>query len=267
MLVLAAVPERLQARLRKAAGLTFEMTPASTWDEALHAILRRPVEIAVVEPSFGGVSPRAGEIERLRILFPSLPTILYTYLSPGVAPVLLRLGRCGIREVLLAGHDDHPGRVREALTAEGSRALTTRLAKAIIDLLSDCPGELRWAIETMLHDPVAVQSVQELAERARVDRRTLLRWFQRNAMPPPKVMLTVIKATYAHRLLQDPGYTVEDVAERLGYSQTRTLAMAIREVFGMTPGELRVRLTPEEALDAVRQRFFTQSDAVLGKVS
>ena len=48
---------------------------------------------------------------------------------------------------------------------------------------------------------------------------------------------------YAHRLLLDPGYTVEDVALKLGYSKTKTLQMHLRAVFGLTAGELRVSLS------------------------
>jgi hypothetical protein len=49
---------------------------------------------------------------------------------------------------------------------------------------------------------------------------------------------------------------VEDVATKLGYAQTRSLAQNVREVLGTTPGELRVSLSPEEVLSKVRQRYF-----------
>jgi len=60
---------------------------------------------------------------------------------------------------------------------------------------------------------------------------------------------------YAHRLLLDPGYTVEDVALKLGYSKTKTLQMHLRAVFGVTAGELRVALSTEEALMTVTERY------------
>ena len=60
---------------------------------------------------------------------------------------------------------------------------------------------------------------------------------------------------YAHRLLQDPGFTVEDVAERLGYSQVKTLQQHARSYLGLTAGEMRLSLTPEQALGRVTQRF------------
>lgn len=69
-------------------------------------------------------------------------------------------------------------------------------------------------------------------------------------------MLTLLRVVYAHRLLQDPGYTVEDVAARLGYARARSFTQNVKEVFGMTPAELRMSLASEEALALVRERFF-----------
>jgi transcriptional regulator GlxA family with amidase domain len=57
--------------------------------------------------------------------------------------------------------------------------------------------------------------------------------------------------------LLDPGYTVEDVALKLGYSKTKTLQMHLRAVFGQTAGELRVSLSSEEALMVVTERYLT----------
>jgi AraC-like DNA-binding protein len=60
---------------------------------------------------------------------------------------------------------------------------------------------------------------------------------------------------------------VENVAIKLGYSQTRSFAQNVKEVFGMTPGELRVSLSPEEALAIVRERYLQRGDDHLAIVS
>ena len=70
------------------------------------------------------------------------------------------------------------------------------------------------------------------------------------------MVMVLARLLYAHRLLLDPGYTVEDVALKLGYSKTKTLQMHLRAVFGSTAGELRVSLSTEEALEAVTNRYF-----------
>jgi len=80
-------------------------------------------------------------------------------------------------------------------------------------------------------------------------------------------MLMVLRVLYTHRLLQDPGYTVEDVASKLGYAQTRTLAQNVKEVFGVTPGELRIALSQDDAMSIVRERYLGRSDEGLANVS
>src|SRR5437899_11234316 len=120
MLVLAAVPDVQFHKLRRAAGSRFSVAQASTWDDVLAGIRGRPVELAVVDPLLSG-HPRSQEIERLRVLFPSLPLMLYTTLTPRTAGVLLALGQRGIPHPVFLNCDDHPNRLRDLLAEEEAR--------------------------------------------------------------------------------------------------------------------------------------------------
>jgi len=97
--------------------------------------------------------------------------------------------------------------------------------------------------------------VQQVAARARVDRRTFERWFARLGLPSPRHFLAAARVLYAHRLLQDPGFTVDDVAQRLGYAQTKTLQLHARAYLGLTAGEMRLTLDPGQALERIARRF------------
>lgn len=254
MLVLAAVPEILFHKLSRADEARFSFVHAKSWDAALAAIRGRPVELAVVDPQLSGEA-RSQEIDRLRVLFPSLPLILYTALTPRLGSVLLLLGQRGIRNIVVARFDDHPGRLRDVLHQEKAAAVSQQLLNHIADALIPLPTELRWVLEEALRAPEEIQTVGQLAERAHVDRRTCERWFARVGLPSPRHFLAAARVLYAHRLLQDPGFTVEDVAERLGYAQVKTLQQHARSYLGLTAGEMRLSLTPEEALGRVTQRF------------
>jgi AraC-like DNA-binding protein len=254
MLVLAAVPELLYHKLRRAVDPRFGFVHAGTWDMALAAIRSRPVELAVVDPQLSGESS-SHEIERLRVLFPSLPLILYTTLTPRLGSMLLRLGQRGIRNVVFARFDDHPARLREVFEQDEARAVSQQLLNHIADVLVPLPSELRWVLEEALRAPEEIQTVGQLAERAQVDRRTCERWFARVGLPSPRHFLAGARVLYAHRLLQDPGFTVEDVAQRLRYSQVKTLQQHARSYLGLTAGEMRLSLTPEEAFGRMIQWF------------
>src|SRR5437016_12047083 len=254
MLVLAAVPAAQFHQLRRAAAPRFPVVHAQDWDVALATIRTRPVELAAVDPTLQG-SASAHEIERLRMLFPSLPLILYTVLSPATGAVLLALGQTGIRAVVFTRIDDHPARLREVLAHEEARSASRQLLDQLAGVLAPLPSELRWVVEEVLRSPAEVQTVQQVAARARVDRRTFERWFTGLGLPSPRHFLAAARVLYAHRLLRDPGFTIEDVAERLGYAQTKTLQLHARTYLGLTVGEMCVTLAPEEALQRVARGF------------
>jgi len=127
----------------------------------------------------------------------------------------------------------------------------------LADALAPLPSELRWVLEEALRSPGEVQTVGQVAARARVDRRTCERWFTRVGLPSPRQFLCAARVLYAQRLLQDPGFTIEDVATRLGYAQTKTLQLHARAYLGLTAGEMRLSLDADEALARVVRRFLT----------
>src|SRR2546427_2681948 len=123
-----------------------------------------------------------------------------------------------------------------------------------------CSSDL-WVLEEVLRAPAEVQSVQQVAARARVDRRTFERWFTRVGLPSPRHFLAAARVLYAHRLLQDPGFTIDDVARRLRYAQTKTLQQHAHAYLGVTAGEMRLTLAPAEALERVVRSFRTSHHA------
>src|SRR5216117_431363 len=127
----------------------------------------------------------------------------------------------------------------------------------LAEALAPLPQELRWVLEEALRTPGEVQTIQQVAARARVDRGTCARWFARAGLPSPRHFLAAARVLYAHRLLQDPGFTIEDVAQRLGYAQARTLQQHARTYLGLTAGEMRLSLAPEEATRRIVHGFLT----------
>ena len=260
-LLLAAVPTERLLRLRMLDPDRYQWVSGSGWPEVVDAIRAKPVEMAVVDPLLGGEA-RAHGIERVRLLFPSLPLLVYTELAPATAAVLLQLGRSGITRVVFHRFEDAPGSLRTAIQAELEQSASQQVMQALGGALGELPPELLRALEAMLHAGDEAPTVTALAERAQLTRRTCERWFTKAGLPSPRMVMVLTRLLYAHRLLLDPGYTVEDVALKLGYSKTKTLQMHLRAVFGVTAGELRVSLSTEEALMIVTDRYFSPMSQV-----
>jgi AraC-like DNA-binding protein len=266
MLVLAGIPDVQFHKLRHAVAARFAVAHATSWDSVLHTIRSRPVEIAIVDPLMAGEA-RSQEIQRLHLLFPSLPLILYTSLTPQIASVLLALGQCDVRHVVFSRVDDHPERLREVIEAEEMHAASHQLLGQLAGALAPLPRELRWVLEEALRTPGTVQTIQQVAARARVDRGTCARWFARAGLPSPRHFLAAARVLYAHRLLQDPGFTIEDVAQRLGYAQTKTLQQHARSYLGLTAGEMRLSLTPGDATRRILEGFLAPAPAAAATAS
>ena len=149
MLVLGAVSDSQLHHLRRARPARFALAPARTWGEALATIRTRPVELAVVDPLLAGRASEC-EIERLRVMFPSLPFILYTTLTPETAAVLLALGRRGIRHVVFVRYDDSRVHLRRVLAEEEARSTSRQLLDQLAWALAPLPSELRWVLEGVL---------------------------------------------------------------------------------------------------------------------
>lgn len=262
-MILAAVPRERLPWLR-AADPDFVFVPADGWAEAVELIRTRPVETAVLDPMLSGGEPRTHEIERIRQLFPSLPLLLYTALGPQSAAVLLALGRSGIRRAIFHRFDDAPATLRAALQAELDQCASQQVLQSLGDLLDGLPGQFREALGAVLGPTNGTGSVGDLARFALVERRTCERWFVRAGLPSPRLVMIAVRMLYAHRLLQDPGYTVEDVALRLGYGKTKTMQMHCREVFGLPAGEVRITLSADEATAMVVRRYLTRAGAGAG---
>jgi AraC-like DNA-binding protein len=253
-LLQAAVPPDRLVRLRSVDPDRYQWVTGSGWPDVVDTIRAKPVEMAVVDPLLGGQA-RAHGIERLRLLFPSLPLLVYTELAPATASVLLQLGRSGIRRVVFHRFEDAPASLRTAIQAELEQSASQQVMQALGGALQQLPRELLRALQAMLHAGDEAPTVTSLAERAQLTRRTCERWFTKVGLPSPRTVMVLTRLLYAHRLLLDPGYTVEDVALKLGYSKTKTLQMHLRAVFGVTAGELRVSLSTEEALMIVTDRY------------
>lgn len=256
-LLLAAVCESRLGRLRNADPACYEWVAAGSWAHAVEVIRANPVEMAVVDPLLGEEARPQG-IERLQLLFPSLPLMIYTELSPATAAALLRLGRAGIQRAVFQRFEDGPKALRAAIAHELEHSATREVIQAVQRLLGSLPPGVSDALGTMLHDRGGDTTVRELAGRAHLSRRTCERLFTKAGLPSPKAVMILTRLLYAHRLLLDPGHTVEDVALKLGYGKAKTLQRHLHAVFGVSAGDLRVSTTVQEALAIAKRRFSAQ---------
>lgn len=259
--ILALLAPSRWARLQVVRDTGFVLEAETSWVRAFARVRSGGVDLVIVDPLREG-APGTGEIERLRALYPSLPLLVYTALTPDVATSLLVLGRLQVRRVLFERYDDAPALLRAAIQSELLHLALEPVVQSLRDFTRRLPVSLRQALETTLRTPSADGSVRGLAARAGVSPRTCERWFARAWLPPPRTVVALMRVLSAHRMLQDPECTVEDAARRLGFGGTRPLQTWSREVFGRSAGVARADLSWEDALALVLKRYFGHVERV-----
>ncbi|MEJ2046002.1 MAG: helix-turn-helix domain-containing protein [Reinekea sp.] len=89
--------------------------------------------------------------------------------------------------------------------------------------------------------PVSALGVRHLADAVNVTERTLNRRFQRALAMSPSHYLQQLRIDDAKLELEYPQQSLEQIADRIGYSDVRNFIRAFKNVTGLTPSEYRQR--------------------------
>jgi AraC family transcriptional activator FtrA len=99
--------------------------------------------------------------------------------------------------------------------------------------------DLRAALEWVTDNLAAPITVQRMAERSRMSRRTFVRHFQREKGMPPMRWVVLQRVIRARRLLETGDGTVERIAAETGFGTSANFRMIFRREVGVTPTAYR----------------------------
>lgn len=243
--VVARLASPLLAHLRVVVGREHTLIPVDGWAELAEVVRTWPVDVAVIDPRADG---RGGAVELQALLsrYPSLPVVLYTALTPESLKATVELAKSGVQHVVLRGFDDEPRRFRELLERQPAYALSDLVIDRLSEPLAVVPKALSRAIGKLFRAPHMFHDVRDLAEAAQMTRRTVDRSLDRAGLAPARTVVLGARLVRAYFYMRDPGYLLEDVTKKLGYASHRLFARQVREVVGLTPTELRLRVGPED---------------------
>ena len=245
MEVVALLPPPLLSHLRIVLGTTHSVVAVTDWTHLADAIRRHSLDVAVVDPQ-SAARVQLPELLSLIEQHPSLPIVLYTYLSPSLMGAVAELARHGVREVVLHRFDDEPRRFLELLERQPGFALGEMLLEPLTEPLSRLPTALARAIERLFRSPSRVHDVSDLARSAGMTVRMLYRKLDHAGFASPRVLVQTARLLRAYTHMRDPGLLLEDIATKLGYQSPRVLTKQMQEAIGMTPTEVRARVPARE---------------------
>jgi AraC-like DNA-binding protein len=110
--------------------------------------------------------------------------------------------------------------------------------RALLESRRHREGVARQVRDAILHNPTAIPSMETIAGLLHVTTRTLRRRLDDEGTSY-RELVEEVRQTLAHELLKKAGMKMEEVAERLGYSDATSFAHAFRRWKGHSPSELR----------------------------
>jgi len=241
------LPPQLLAHVRHVFANEDEFIVASSWKNLEEIIRREPLNVIIVDPSADGtvnVEAIAGLLSR----FPSLPIVGYVTLTPTAFGAVTELSRRGLSHVVLHRYGDSRERLQQTISRVRTNPPSLRLIALLAPALRQIPLTLARAIGDMFEKPHRYASVLDLATTARLPAVSVYRYLESAKLTSPKKLLIAARLCRGLTYLRDPGYSVREVAMKLGYRHPRILTAHALEVFELTPSRLRSRLTEDDAI-------------------
>ena len=253
--VVAYLPAPLLSHLRIVLGDRHQLTPVDGWEALEVAVRREQADIVVLDPTLPG-TVRVTETVLLQERYPSVRVVVYTSLTPSAMRMVVELAKHGLQHVVLHRFDDDPRRFTELLTQLPGHALGELLLEKVQEAVAGLPPRVGGAVARMLRAPRHYSTVDDLAAGAGMTRRQLYRVLEGAGFTSPRLLVQAARAVRAFAFLRDPGRLLEDVSEKLGYSEPRVLNRVMLELVGMRPLEARGTMSPQEFVERVAARLF-----------
>jgi AraC-like DNA-binding protein len=253
--VVAYLPAPLLSHLRIVLGDRHQLTPVDGWEALEVAVRRAEADVVVLDPTLPG-TVRVSETVVLQERYPSVRVVVYTSLTPSAMRMVVELAKHGLQHVVLHRFDDDPRRFIELLTQLPGHALGELLLEKVQDAVASLPPRVGGAVARMMRAPRHYSTVDDLAAGAGMTRRQLYRVLEVAGFTSPRLLVQAARAVRAFAFLRDPGRLLEDVSEKLGYSEPRVLNRVMLELVGTRPLEARGTMSPQEFVERVAERLF-----------
>ena len=253
--VVAYLPAPLLSHLRIVLGDRHQLTSADGWAALELAVRKEQADVVVLDPTLPG-TVRVSETVMLQERYPSLRVVVYTSLTPSAMRMVVELAKHGLQHVVLHRFDDDPRRFTELLAQLPGHALGELLLEKVEAAVRALPPRVGGAVARMMRAPRHYSTVDDLAAGAGMTRRQLYRVLEGAGFTSPRLLVQAARAVRAFAFLRDPGRLLEDVSEKLGYSEPRVLNRVMLELVGTRPLEARGTMSPQEFVERVAARLF-----------
>lgn len=195
----------------------------------------------------------APSVARMVREFPRVPAVaLLTSTESRATAALLSLGEHGVR-TLVDAREPAGWRTLRTLVSSGPPDIDAKAIRAIRGDLDDASAPTMRFFDTLFTMPRSMNTVLEFARHLAVVPTTFVSRFVRQGVPTPKRYLAAARLVRAAHLLENPGYSITQVAFLMEYSSPQSFSRHVSGVLQLGAAEFRRAHTGESMLRLMRE--------------
>jgi AraC-like DNA-binding protein len=233
-----------------------ELRVADSWD-ALEALVRvEPLNAVVVNPAADGTMDPTRACRLIR-KYGSIPFVAYVPLDASYLRGIAHMANDGLQDLIVVRADDSPPRFRETLERVSVLQELAALVDTLQPWLRRLPNSLAHVLIDALGQPHKYGAAEDVAATAGITLSALYRGFRSAGLNSPKSFVVGARVFRGYLYLPDQGFSVRDVAAKLGYSHPRIFAHQLECVLGKRPSTIRRAPVSNDSADRLVEWFGT----------
>lgn len=196
----------------------------------------------------------APSVARMVREFPRVPAVaLLTSTESRASAALLSLGEQGVRTLVDARDPNGWRQLRSLVTSEHPGDIDAKAISTIREDLDDASPSTRRFFDTLFTVPRTLTTVRQFARHLAVVPTTFISRFVRQGVPTPKRYLATARLVRAAHLLENPGFSITQVAFLMEYSSPQSFSRHVTGVLQLGAAEFRRTYTGESMLQHMRE--------------
>ena len=149
---------------------------------------------------------------------------------------LLEVARSGVQEIVRDGFDELRHTFSVIMASASQRAVGAQISRQLADVV---PHRVRPLLEYALEHASDFLDREAFAAVFGVTGRTVQSRLRACGLPPTRAFLTWCRLLVASALLDQPGHTLDTVAEQIGFSEGHHLGNTLKRYTGEGVNRLR----------------------------
>ena len=227
---------------------------ADSW-ETLESLVRlEPLSVVVFNPAADGTMDNTRACRLIR-KYASIPFVAYVPVDASFVRGIAHMSNDGLQDVVVYHSDDSPIRFRRTLKRVSEIPQVSTLIGKLEPWLSHLPPALVDVLGDTLHHPHEYASAEDIAAGANVTLSALYRSFRNARLNSPKSFVVGARVFRGYVYMRDAGFSIGDVAMKLGYTKPRIFAHHIECVLGDSPSRVRRSMADVDAVNRIVSWF------------